>query len=146
MVKNHLKHSRLRLQIFTKIESICPRHTCNVSTKFGPNPIHNCLRYYAIYHFWPHLSMVKNHWKNSNSRIRIQIQIFTKIESVHPCHTLNPSTKFHLDTSTTFWDIPYTNRQTNRQTDKQIESGENITSFTFGGGSKYHTILVVYVR
>ena len=35
------------------------------------------LRYRAIDRFWPDLSMVKNHFKNSGSRIRIWI--FTKI-------------------------------------------------------------------
>ena len=49
--------------------------------------------------------MVKNHLKKKNSRIQIQIQIFTKIESIRPCHTHNLSTKFHPNPSKTFWDI-----------------------------------------
>ena len=50
--------------------------------------------------------MVKNHFKNLNiSRIQIQIQIFTKIESILPCRTPNLSTKFRPNPSTTFWDI-----------------------------------------
>ena len=28
----------MRIRIFTKIESICPCHTYNLSTKFWPNP------------------------------------------------------------------------------------------------------------
>ena len=52
------------------------------------------------------------HLKNYSS----SIQIFTKIEWVHPCHT----PKFHLNPSTTFWDIPHTNKQKNKQqTNKQ---------------------------
>ena len=43
MVKNHfykLNNSRIQIQIrnFTKIESIFPCHTPNLSTKFHPNP------------------------------------------------------------------------------------------------------------
>ena len=49
--------------------------------------------------FEPHLSKVKNHFKNSRS------QIFTKIESICRGHTPNLSTKFHPNPSTTFWDI-----------------------------------------
>ena len=44
-------------------------------------------------------------WKLNNSRIQILIQIFTKIESIRPCHTANRSTKFHPNPSTTCWDI-----------------------------------------
>ena len=58
-------------------------------------------------------------FKNCSSRIRIRI--FTKIESVRPCHTLN--------LSTTFFRYPV-----HKQTNKQTERGENITSFTFDGG------------
>ena len=47
--------------------------------------------------------MVMNHLKNSRSRI--WIRIFTKIETILPCHTPNLSTKFHPNPSTTFWDI-----------------------------------------
>ena len=57
--------------------------------------------------------MVKNHLKNSS---RIRIRIFTIIESIRPCHTPNLPTKFHLNPSTTYWDIIlYTDRQTDRQ-------------------------------
>ena len=49
--------------------------------------------------------MVKNHLKNS--QIRIGIQIFTKIESIRRGHTPNLSTKFHPNPSTTFWDMLY---------------------------------------
>ena len=63
-------------------------------------------------HFWdivlyivlsPNISMVMNHLKNSRSRI--WIRIFTKIETILPCHTPNLSTKFCSNPSTTFWDI-----------------------------------------
>ena len=64
--------------------------------------------------------------KLNNSCIQIRIRIFTKIESVRPYHTPNLPTKFPLDLCTTFWDVHHTFRQTER--------GENITSFTFGGG------------
>jgi len=57
--------------------------------------------------------MVKNHFKNCSSRIRIRI--FTKIYSVRPCHTPNLSTKFHPNSSKTCWDILHTNKQTNKQ-------------------------------
>ena len=43
--------------------------------------------------------------KLNNSRIQIRIRIFTKIESIFPCHTPNMSTKFHPNPSTTFKDI-----------------------------------------
>ena len=124
---------QIRIQIFTKIESIRPCHTSNMSTKFHSNPstffeiscyilVYPYLsmmknhfkiirsgfgfgsspklnQFFLVTHpmcprsfvrirlqlfeiscyisFWPHLSMVKNHEKNSSSRIRIQI--FTKI-------------------------------------------------------------------
>ena len=61
------------------------------------------------------------------------IRTFTKIESIRPCHTPNLPTKFHPDPSTTFLDILHRDRQTN----KEIERGENITSFTFSGGGKH---------
>ena len=40
MVKNHLKNSAIwvRIYIFTKIESIWPSQTYNLSTKFCPKP------------------------------------------------------------------------------------------------------------
>ena len=47
------------------------------------------LKHHAIYRFWPDLSMVKNHLKINNPRIQIQIRIFTKIETILPCHTSN---------------------------------------------------------
>ena len=43
-------------------------------------------------------------WKLNNSRICIHVWIFTKIESIRPCHTPNISTEFHPNPST-FWDI-----------------------------------------
>ena len=51
----------------------------------------------------PDLSMVKNHFKNSNLQIRIRV--FTKIESICRGHTPNLSTKFRPNPSPTFWDI-----------------------------------------
>ena len=36
-----------------------------------------------------HLSMVTNHLKKQKTWIEIQIRIFTKINSFHPCHTPN---------------------------------------------------------
>ena len=57
-------------------------------------------------------SLKKN---NKNSRLQIRIRIFTKIESVGPCHTPNLSAKFHPNPSTTFWDILHTNKQTDRE-------------------------------
>ena len=40
MVKNHLKNYSIQIwiQIFIKIESLCPCHTPNLSRKFHPNP------------------------------------------------------------------------------------------------------------
>ena len=107
------------------INSSLPHTQCvhQVSSK----SVHNFLRYRARYCFWPHLSMVKNHLKNSSSLIRIRI--FTKIESVCPRHTPNLPSKFPPNTSTTFLKYP-----AHKQTEKQTERGENITSFTFGGG------------
>ena len=43
--------------------------------------------------------------KLSNTRMQIQIRIFTKIESILSCHTPNTSTKYRPNPSTTFWDI-----------------------------------------
>ena len=54
-------------------------------------------------------------YKLNNSRIQIRIRIFTEIETIHHCHTLNLPTKFHPNPSTTFKDILYTNNHTNRQ-------------------------------
>ena len=52
------------------------------------------------------LMMVKNHFiELNNSRIQIQIQIFTKVQSICHGHKPNLSTKFHPNPSTTFWDI-----------------------------------------
>ena len=46
--------------------------------------------------------MVKNHFEKLNySRIQIQIQIFTKIESISYFHTPNLHTKFHPNRSAT---------------------------------------------
>ena len=47
--------------------------------------------------------MVKNHLKNSTTRIRIRS--FNKIKWIRHGHTLNLSTKFHPNLSPTFWDI-----------------------------------------
>ena len=115
------------------------QHVYQVSSE----SVFNILRYFAKYPFWPDLSMVRNHLKNSSRRIRIRI--FTKFDSVRHCRTLNASTKFHFDPPTTFWDILYTDKQTNRQkgidkqkerqTDrKQSSFNFNISSFNFGGG------------
>ena len=111
-----LKKKHSRIQIFTKIKPIRPCHTLNLFPLVSSTSVHNFLRYRAIYHFWPYLSMVKNHF-NSSSWIRIRI--FNKIESVLPCHTPNLPTKFHPDPCTTFWDILHTNKQ--RQTDRQTD-------------------------
>ena len=152
------------MRIFSKIETIRPCDTPNLSTKFHPNPsttfwdivlyisfaqsfngeeslkkiigslyqnvissslsrtqcvlqassesVPNFLRYCAIYRFWPRPSAVKNYLKNSWMRI----QIFTKIESISPCHTPNMTTKFSPNPSTTFKDILFTNRQTGVKT------------------------------
>jgi len=82
MVKNHLKHSRIRIQIFTKIESIISRYIPNLSIKFNLNPSTTFLRYPATCRFWPYLSMVKSHLKKySQIQIQIRIQIFTKIRN-----------------------------------------------------------------
>jgi len=50
-----------------------------------------------------------------NSRVRIQIGILNKIQTVRSCHTLILSTKFCPNLSITFWDILLTDRQTHRQ-------------------------------
>ena len=43
--------------------------------KVSSKSVCNLLRYCAMYRFWPYLSMMKNHLRNSS----IQIQIFNKI-------------------------------------------------------------------
>jgi len=65
----------------------------------GPLHVWNIMLYVV---FERDLSMVKNHFKNSRSQI--WIQTFTKIESIRRGHTPKMS-KFHLNPSTTFWDI-----------------------------------------
>ena len=50
-------------------------------------------------------------WRfKKNSRIRIRI--FTKIEIICPCHTLNLFTKFRPNPSITFWDVLLKVKQT----------------------------------
>ena len=104
-----ISSSLIRIQIFTKIESVRPCRTPNLPTKFHPNPSNFFEMCYVSVQ--PDLSMVKNHWKH----YQIWIRIFTKIESILPCHTPSMSTKFHPDPCTTFWDILYTDKQTDRK-------------------------------
>jgi len=61
--------------------------------------VHHILRYRAMYRFIPITKTVKNHLKN------YWIRIFTKVESILPCYIPKLPTKFHLNPSTTFWDI-----------------------------------------
>ena len=80
MVKNHLKKLnnylfQIWIRIFTKMESILPCQTPDVSTEFHPNPSSNFWDIVLYYRFWPFLSMVKNRLKYSS----IRILIFTKI-------------------------------------------------------------------
>ena len=74
--------------------------------------------------------MVKNHFIILNNyRIRIRIGIFTKIESILVTHPTCPASFVQICPQ--LFEISCT--QTDRQTDRQ-KGGENITSFTFGGG------------
>ena len=104
MVKNHWKNYQIRIRIFTKIELILQFHTPNVSTKFHPNP---CTTFWDI---MLHIvfGLISQWWRITksmkNSRIRMWIRIFTKIESICHGHTPNLSTKFRPNPSTTFWD------------------------------------------
>ena len=66
------------------------------------------LKYHAIQNYIVFGLIFQRWWitlKLNNSRIQIRIRIFTKIESIRPCHTPNLSTKFHPNPSTTFWDV-----------------------------------------
>ena len=54
--------------------------------------------------------------KSNNSHIQIRIRIFTKIETILPCHTPNLHTKFHLNPATTFWDIVFTDNNRGENT------------------------------
>ena len=105
-----ISSSLIRIQIFTKIESVRPCRTPNLPTKFHPNPSNFFEMCYVSVQ--PDLSMVKNHWKH----YQIWIRIFTKIESILPCHTSNVSTKFHLNPSNFFLrHLVHRDRQTDRK-------------------------------
>ena len=70
----------------------------------GPN---TCLKYHAIQSYIVlalSLNGEDSLGKLNNSRIQIQIRIFTKIESIRPCYTHNVSSKFYPNPSITFWD------------------------------------------
>jgi len=92
---------RIWIPTWTKIESACSRHLTNSSTSSCHNSSKIFLRSHAIRSFWPDLSVVKNHLKNSGIRIRI----FTKTESIRPCHTPNLDTNLLRNPSTTFGEI-----------------------------------------
>ena len=66
--------------------------------------IHNFLRYHAIYHFWPHLSMMKNHLQNE--MIFIEYTVF-RLSKVHTqslqgalCETTLVAVNLYLHRST----------------------------------------------
>ena len=91
----------------------------------GPNTF---LRYRARYRFWPHLSMVKNNFKNQ--KILISESGFGSSpksnQFILVTHRTCPQNFIRIRAQ--LFEISCT--QTNRQT----ERGENITSFSFGGG------------
>ena len=97
-----------RIQI--RIRNSTLRHT-QCAHQVSSDSVHNFLRYRAIYRFWPYLSMVRIHFKDS----AIGIQIFTKIKLICPSRTHNLPTKFHPNPSITFWDILLTDTQTNKK-------------------------------
>ena len=101
MVKNHFKNYqiRIRIQIFTKIESIIPCYTPNMSTKYLPNP--STTFWDIVLYIGLALSL---NGEESLKHYQIRIQILIKIESILPCRTSN--------LSTTFWDTLHTNKQT----------------------------------
>ena len=132
-ITSKLNNSRIqiRIQIFTKIESICPCHThitqlerhliecipppCNAwSTRtYRAQYIFEISCDTVLYRFWPYLSTVKNHFKKwNNSRIQILVSGFRFrsspksnqfIVDTHP--TCPPS--FVRIRPTTFWDIVF---------------------------------------
>ena len=98
--------------------------------------VQNVLRYRAIY-----ISLLALSLNGEESVINypIQILIFTKIETISPCHTPDLSTKFRTNPSISFWDILLTNKQP-KQTGMK-----NITSVsTFECGVKNRDILLIY--
>ena len=63
MVKNHFKNYQIRIRILTKIGSILPSNTPNMSTKFRPNPFTTFWDILLYIVFGPISQMVKNHLK-----------------------------------------------------------------------------------
>ena len=94
--------------------------------KFCHNSFPVFLRFRAIYRFWPRISVVKNHFKNSC--FQIQIRIFTKIELICPYHTPKLYTKFCSNP-------PYLYEISCSHTTKQTERPRVKTQLpsTFGG-------------
>ena len=129
MLKNHLKKlNNYRIRIFTKIKSICPYDTPNLSTKFHPNPSTTFWDIVLYIVFGP----ISQWW-----RITLKIQV---VGSGYRSST--KSNQFVLVTHPTFtpnvirirqqlFEISCT--QTNRQ-----KGVENTISFTFGGRGKYN--------
>ena len=69
---------QIRFRIFTNIESICPRHTPNLSTTFHPNPS-TTFWDIMLYIVLPlSLNGEESLKKINNSRIQIRIWIFSK--------------------------------------------------------------------
>ena len=128
MVRNHLKNYQIwiRIRIFTKIESFLSCHKPNMSTKFRPNPSTTFWDIVLYILFGP----ISQWW-----RITLTILV---VGSGSGSRSLPKSNRFVLVTHRTcppnfiqirphLFEISCTQTNTKR--------GENITSFTFGGGS-----------
>ena len=117
MVKNQWKNYRFRIWIFTRIESILPCHTPNMSTKFRPNPSTTFWNI-VLYVIFGHISQ----WWRITLKILVVGSGYgssPKIDSVRPCHTHPTCPQHFIRIRPQLFEISCT--KTNKQTDKQEE-------------------------
>ena len=120
-----LNNSRFQIwiRIFTKIESIIRCHISNKSTKFRPNPSPTFWDIVLYIVFGPISQWWNFTWKKFSCR---DSDIHRNLNSSSLSHSTYPPNFIRIRPQ--LFEISCT------QTNKQTERGENITSFTFGGG------------